>query len=240
MSKPLTFKIDGRDVSAQPGQTILEAADAAGVYIPRLCSMKGLAPHGSCRVCTVKVNGRAQSACTQPAAQDALVESETAELQDLRRSLVEMLFAEGNHYCPCCEKSGNCELQATAYRLGITAFRHPFQFPKRDIDATHPAVYIDRDRCILCGRCVQASRDLDRKGVFEFVGRGIHKRVEVNADRLGDTDLAVADQAAAACPVGAIVKKHQAFRLPVGQRLFDHQPIGAETESQARTPASQP
>lgn len=232
MSATIEFVIDGKEIQGQPGQTILEAAQQAGVYIPRLCYMKGLVPHGSCRVCTVLVNGRPQSACTQPVAPGMVVENNTEKVTALRRNIVEMLFVEGNHFCMFCEKSGNCELQAMAYRLGIAAPKYPYLFPTRDIDMSHPDVFIDRNRCILCGRCVRASRDVDGKHVFDFVGRGPHKRVAVNAEvRLADTNLDVRDKAAEACPVGAIVKKRVGYAVPIGQRLYDHKPIGTEIEN---------
>ena len=231
MGNKVTFTIDGRPVEGEAGQTILEAADAAGIYIPRLCRMQGLIPVGSCRVCTVTVNGREQAACTQPITQDMVVESDTERLNEFRRSLIEMLFVEGNHYCMYCERSGNCELQAMGYRFGITAPRHPYLFPNKDVDASHPDIFIDRNRCILCGRCVNASRDLDGKHVFQFVQRGIERRVAVNAEaRLADTNMDVSDKAADVCPVGAILKKRTAFATPVGQRKYDHEPIGSEIE----------
>ncbi len=107
------------------------------------------------------------------------MENDTAELNGHRKALLEMLFVEGNHFCMFCEKSGNCELQALAYRFGILAPRFELQFPRRDVDASHPDVMIDHNRCILCGRCVRASRDLDGKSVFGFVGRGARKRIAV-------------------------------------------------------------
>jgi [NiFe] hydrogenase diaphorase moiety small subunit len=234
MSDTITFTIDGKTVSGKPGQTILEAADAAGVYIPRLCQQNKLTPHGSCRVCLVMVNGRPQTACTQPIAEGIAVDNDTAELKEHRRSIVEMLFVEGNHFCMFCEASGNCELQAMGYRLGIAAPRHPYLFPKRDVDASHPDIFIDRNRCILCGRCVSASRDLDGKTVFEFVGRGPDKRVAVNAEaRLADTDMNAADEALKLCPVGALLKKRVGFAVPVGQRKYDTKPIGSDIEARA-------
>jgi [NiFe] hydrogenase diaphorase moiety small subunit len=232
MGATIEFVIDGKEVQGQPGQTILEAAQQAGVYIPRLCYMKGLIPHGSCRMCTVLVNGRPQSACTQPVAPGMVVENDTDKVNGIRRNILDMLFVEGNHYCMFCEKSGNCELQALAYRLGIAAPKYPYQFPQRDVDASHPDVMIDRNRCILCGRCVRASRDVDGKHIFDFVGRGPHKRVAVNAElRLADTKLDVGDKAVQACPVGAILKKRVGYAVPVGQRLYDHKPIGSEIEN---------
>jgi [NiFe] hydrogenase diaphorase moiety small subunit len=230
----IEFTIDGKEIKAEPGQTILEAAQQCGVYIPRLCYMKGLVPHGSCRVCTVLVNGRPQSACTQPAAPGMVVENASEKVTSIRRNIIEMLFVEGNHYCMFCEKSGNCELQALAYRFGITAPKYPYLFPNRDVDASHPDIFIDRNRCILCGRCVRASRDVDGKHVFEFVGRGPHKRVAVNSEaRLSDTDLDVSDKAVEACPVGAILKKRVGYAVPVGERMYDHKPIGSDIEEAA-------
>ncbi|HOX08702.1 MAG TPA: 2Fe-2S iron-sulfur cluster-binding protein [Planctomycetota bacterium] len=235
MSATFTFTIDGKEIKASPGQTIMEAAEAAGVYIPRLCYSKDLRPHGSCRVCTCMVNGRPQAACTQPAAAGMVVDNNTDEIQAIRRDLVDMLFVDGNHFCPFCEKSGNCELQAMAYRLGITAPRFPYLWPERSVDASHPEVFIDRNRCILCGRCVNASKDIDGKNVFQFVGRGEHKRVAVNAEALAaDTDLKGADRASMVCPVGAIVLKYKGYATPIGRRIYDQKPIGSEIESRRK------
>jgi len=236
MSDTITLTIDGKEIQGKPGQTVLEAAEAAGVYIPRLCAFEGLVPHGSCRVCTVMVNGRPQAACTQPIAEGMLVENDTAQILAIRRNIIDMLFVEGNHFCMFCEKSGNCELQALAYRFGITAPKYPYLFPSRDVDASHPDIFIDRNRCVLCGRCVRASRDLDGKNVFEFVGRGPEKRVAVNAEaRLVDTDIDVTDKALDVCPVGALLKKRVGYAVPVGRRLYDHKPIGSDIEQPATT-----
>ena len=232
MSESFAFSIDGVKIEGKPGQTILQAADDAGIYIPRLCAHKDLRPFGACRVCTVMVNGRPQAACTTPAVKGMVVENETEALTTHRVSLVEMLFVEGNHYCMFCEKSGTCELQATAYRLGMLAPRYPYQFPPQDVDASHPDVWIDRNRCILCGRCMLASRDLDGKNVFQFVGRGKGKKIWVNAEaHLADTTLGGADKAVDICPVGAILRKRMGYTVPIGQRLYDVKPIGADIEA---------
>jgi [NiFe] hydrogenase diaphorase moiety small subunit len=229
----ITFKIDGVEVKGKTGQTIMEAADAASIYIPRLCAYEGLIPHGSCRVCTVMVNGRAQSACTQPIAEGIIVESETEEIQQIRKDIIEMLFVEGNHYCMFCEKSGNCELQALAYRFGIMAPKYPYLFPDRGVvDASHPDILIDHNRCILCGRCGRASKGLDSKNVFGFINRGTEKKVGVNSDaELSGTNVDVTDKSMDVCPVGSIIKKRVGFAVPVGQRLYDHKPIGSDIEN---------
>jgi [NiFe] hydrogenase diaphorase moiety small subunit len=231
MSDRIKLKIDGREIEAGRGQSILEAAEEAGIYIPRLCWMRGLTAAGSCRVCTVRVNGRPASACTQPVALGAIVENDTKELRALRRDLIDMIFVEGNHFCMFCEKSGRCELQALAYRFGITAPKYPFMFPQRELDASHPDLFIDRNRCILCGRCVRASHELDGKNIFGFVGRGREKKVAVNAEGgLGGTKALAEDRAVGACPTGALLVKRTGFDVPVGRRTYDREPIGADIE----------
>ena len=239
MSNTITFKIDGVEVEAEKGQTIMQAADAAGIYIPRLCAHSELSPFGSCRVCTIKVDGRPQTACTYPVAEGIDVENETEELRKIRCDIVEMLFVEGNHYCPYCEKSGNCELQALGYRLGMLAPKYPYMFPAdRNIDFSHDDIYIDHNRCVLCARCVRASKTQDGKNVFQFVGRGADKRVSVNAECLAETDADVTDKAMEACPVGALMRKRVGYAKPVGQRAYDTAPIGSEIENQANATQS--
>jgi [NiFe] hydrogenase diaphorase moiety small subunit len=162
-----------------------------------------------------------------------MVESNSEKVKALRADIIEMLFVEGNHFCMFCEKSGNCELQGLAYRFGITAPKYPFMFPKREVDASHPDVFLDRDRCVLCARCVRASRDIDGKNVFQFVGRGPERRIAVNAEAgLGSTNADVLDKAIEVCPVGAILKKRQGFSVPIGNRQYDAAPIGSEIERQ--------
>lgn len=233
MSETITITVDGVEVEAKPGQTVIEAADAAGVWIPRLCFIKDLIPHGNCRVCTVMINGRPQAACIQPVMKGMEIVSDTEELNQFRRNVIEMLFVEGNHHCMYCEKSGNCELQALAYRLGIAAPKYPYQCPAdREVDLSHPDIMIDRNRCILCARCILASRDLDGKNVYGFVGRSFKKRVAVNAEKkLVETDADVSDRANDVCPVGCIVRKRVGFEVPIGERIYDKQPYGADIEA---------
>ncbi len=226
-----TFTVDGVEVEATQGQTIIEACDAAGVYIPRLCYHPDLEPAGHCRVCTCKIDGRRGSACTMPAANGMVVESNIRELNDDRRTLIEMLFVEGNHFCPACEKSGNCELQALGYFLGMTGPTLPYLWPQRELDVTHPDIFIDRNRCVLCSRCIRASRTVDGKSVFGFEGRGIHMRLNVDAKSLDKTTIAAADKAVHVCPVGCIVIKRTAYQTPYGRRKFDEAPISSDVEA---------
>lgn len=233
--KTFTFTIDGREIEAREGQTIMQAADDAGLYIPRLCDVEGLRHQGSCRVCTVKVNGRTAASCTQPAEKGLEVENETEELLNYRRDLVRMLFHEGNHLCPICEASGRCELQAMAYRLAITQpTKFPYLQPVRSLDASHPDIALDTNRCIRCGRCIRASQDVDGKGVFGYVGRGINRSVGVNGANLADTDVSLDDKAIQleTCPVGCIIRKGVGFFAPIGERQFDISLIGEKIEGE--------
>jgi [NiFe] hydrogenase diaphorase moiety small subunit len=228
----IRFTVDGVPVQATQGQSVIQACDAAGIYIPRLCHHKDLEPSGNCRVCTCTINGRNSSACVTPASHGMVVENNTRQLNDDRRSIIEMLFVEGNHPCPYCVASGNCELQALGYRLGMVAPTQPYQWPKRKIDATHPDIYLDHERCILCSRCIRASRMEDGKSVFGFRGRGIAMSLNVDAQGgLGDTQMAAIDKAARVCPVACIVIKRNSYRVPNGSRRFDKSPIGSDIEA---------
>lgn len=227
MSDQQTITIDGREVPFTEGQTIMDAALAAEVYVPHLCHNPEFVPHGSCRLCVVKVNGRFQSACTAPAAAGQVIDNSSDEIMDMRRTLLQMLFVEGNHVCPACEKSGRCQLQALAYYTGMLSPHFTHFFPLRRIDASHPDVVLDFNRCILCELCVRASRDVDKKNVFGITGRGINAKLIVNAasGKLGDTGFSVEDKAFHVCPVGAILPKHKGFEVPIGERLYDQQDI---------------
>jgi [NiFe] hydrogenase diaphorase moiety small subunit len=233
MSTTKTFMLDGRRIPFEDGDTIMDAALRAGFYIPHLCHNPEFKPHGSCRVCIVDVNGRMVSACTQPAAEGQEVDNNTDSIQHQRRTLVQMLFVEGNHVCPGCEKSGACQLQAVAYHTGMLEPRFPLFFPSRPIDASHPEMIIDFNRCILCELCVRASRDVDEKNVFSISGRGIESQLVINSPtgKLGDSVFSASDKAAHVCPVGAILHKHVGFDKPIGERLFDKQPIDATGSS---------
>jgi [NiFe] hydrogenase diaphorase moiety small subunit len=180
------------------------------------------------------VNGKPQTACTHKAAAEQEVEVDTPELNASRRTLVQMMFIEGNHFCPGCEKSGACQLQALAYEYEMLTPHFVELFPERNIDASHPDVLIDYNRCVLCELCVRASRDVDHKEVFAIAGRGQDARLIVNSPsgKLGDSALAVTDRAAQVCPVGAIIVKRVGFAAaPIGERMYDKNPISAEADS---------
>ncbi|MGZ8243223.1 2Fe-2S iron-sulfur cluster-binding protein [Methylomagnum sp.] len=234
-----TLTIDGKLVPLQDGDTIMDAATRAGIYIPHLCHEPELTPQGNCKVCEVKVNGRNCSACTFPAAEGQVVQNNTRDLNEARRTITQALFVEGNHLCPGCEKTGNCKLQAVAYSLNMVDMRFPLFYPRRPLDASHPDILLDHNRCIFCAMCVRASREVDGKDVFAIAGRGMDNRLVVNSPSglLKDSGLEVTDRAASVCPVGAIIIKRRGYQVPIGQRLYDHHHIG-EVET-AKHPAGE-
>ncbi len=230
--KKKTFKIiiDGKPVSAYEGDTILEAAKRADIYIPTLCHHPLLSNSGACRMCVVEIEGTGRqnfnSSCTTPATPDMVVLTNTDDIKKMRRLNLELIFSERNHQCPNCEKSGFCELQAVAYKLKMDYVRFPFLWPKASVDASHDEILHDYNRCILCGRCVRASNEIDKKGVLAIKGRGIDSDITVNIDgELKDTNLTSEDACLQFCPTGALTKKELAFTTKYGERLYDKEPI---------------
>jgi len=171
MSRKINFRIDGRECQSEEGKYLVDAARENGIYIPTLCNYEGLKPKGSCRICTVKLNGRYATACTTPVIDDMTIENDTEELNEIRREIIELLFVSGNHFCPACEKSGNCELQALAYRFRIMAPRFPFAFPQKNIDASHPLIIKEQNRCVLCKRCIRGIKDDKGRSIFAYKNR---------------------------------------------------------------------
>ena len=230
-----SFLLDGHELAFGPGETILQAATRAHHYIPHLCWHPDFPAHGSCRLCSVKVNGHVGAACTVPAAPGLVVESDTEELNSQRKRLLQMLFIEGNHFCPSCEKSGDCLLQATAYEMGMVGPHFEEFYPDRAVDASHADILLDFNRCILCELCVKASRDVDGKSVFAVGGHGIATHLLVNSEsgRLADTPMTLRDRAANICPVGVILPKRRGFATPIGQRRFDQQSVAQQVQGDA-------
>lgn len=222
------IKIDGKEIIAREGQSVVEAARESGIYVPTLCDFKSMKPAGTCRVCSVKVNGRITTGCTASVADGMIIENESDELIELRKSLIEMLFVEGNHMCPSCEKSGNCELQAMAYRYRMQVPRFPFSFPHRKIEASLPHLMIEHNRCIQCLRCVRGIKGKDGHDIFGFIRRGRNIRLTVDTTDPDSLSEKTAQAAEDICPVGALIKKGLHYRIPIGDRRFDQKPIGSD------------
>jgi [NiFe] hydrogenase diaphorase moiety small subunit len=222
-----TINIDGHEIDFKDGQTIMDAALAASIYIPHLCHYPGLTPHGNSKLCMVTVKNKSNAACTTAAIAGQQINNNTTTLNAARKTITQMLFIEGDHICPSCEKTGNCKLQAMAYHLGMLDEHFTQFYPQREIDASHPTILLDRSRCILCDLCVRASREVDGKNVFALAGRSTDAQLIVNSSsgKLVDSDIETDDLAANICPVGAILIKEQGYTIPIGNRIYDQQTI---------------
>jgi [NiFe] hydrogenase diaphorase moiety small subunit len=228
MSEKIRFILDDKVCYATAGQTIMDAAKANGLFIPSLCYLDGVKPAGSCRICNVKVNGRFMTACTTPVAEGMVVENNMPDIEDMRKAIVEVMFVAGNHFCPACEKSGNCELQALGYHYKMMVPRFPYEFPVKGVNALSKFIYHDRNRCILCKRCVRTVLK-DGKAVFAFNERGGHHlHIHVDVELANQLTEAEALKAMDICPVGAIIKKERGYYSPIGQRKYDFDEIGTD------------
>lgn len=217
----ITFKIDGRACQAEKGQNLIEAAKQNGVFIPTLCHFKHLNPIGSCRVCTVKNNGRAIAGCTLNVEEGMDIEVNTPELLDNRKAILEMMFVEGNHFCPSCEKSGDCDMQNLGYETGIRYTRFPHMFVDRIVDARPERIVVNQNRCIKCKRCIEEIVTNDGKKVFNFTNRGNQTIVSVDYKEEAKLSDAQAEYAMHICPTGSILVKGKSFGKPFGERQFD-------------------
>ncbi|CAN5600573.1 hypothetical protein BH09ACT8_BH09ACT8_38280 [soil metagenome] len=218
----IQIEIDGVTVTTDDGKDLVDVAAEGGVYIPTLCYLEDHPALGTCRVCSVKVDGRVVPACCVRVSDGMRVEVTDPETTDMRKALVEMLFSEGNHNCPSCEKSGRCTLQAVGYEVDLTVSRFPYQFPRREADHAADRIWLERDRCIFCQRCVEFIRDrATGRKIFSISGRGTNARIEIDAELANAMPTEQVQEAVDICPVGTILAKQVGFDDPIGQRRFD-------------------
>ena len=205
----MRVKIDGRSYDANPGETVLEVAEENGIKIPSLCHLKGLTDVGVCRVCIVDVRGQLVPACATVVTDGMEVLTSTDAVAAYRRSVVELLFAEGNHVCAFCVSNGGCELQDLACDVGMHSVRVPYAFPRNRVDASHPRFLVDRDRCVLCGRCVRACSEIEGAHTWDFAERGRAVRVitDLDVDWGKAATCTGCGKCVEVCPTGAIVRK---------------------------------
>ncbi len=213
-SRVRTLKIDGRDVSAREDETILELAEENGIFIPTLCRIEGLSLVGACRLCLVEVAGmnKLVPACLTYATEGMEVSTDSERLRNYRRMILELLFSEGHHICAVCVSNGKCELQALAQRLGMDHVRFANLQQERLVDMTHERFVVDRNRCILCARCVRVCDEIEWAHTWDVKGRGVDARVITDlATPWGESDTCTScGKCVRVCPVGAIVEKGRA------------------------------
>lgn len=210
----ITFKIDGHDVSAADGQTILDVAREHGINIPTLCFLKGLSAIGACRICLVEIKGMAKllPACVTRPTEGMEVTTDSEQLREHRKTIIELLFAERNHICAVCVSNGNCELQELARKLGVDHIRVPYRYPRLYVDATHERFSVDHNRCILCARCVRACDEIEGAHTWDIMGRGSDCKVITDMNQpWGVSETCTScGKCVHVCPTGALVEKGKA------------------------------
>lgn len=223
-SRIKTLKINGHDVSAREDETILEVAHENDIFIPTLCALENLSIPGACRLCLVEVQGwnKLVPACATHVEEGMEVFTDSERLQNYRRMILELLFSEGNHICAICVSNGNCELQFLAQRLGMDHVRYPNLEPVRLVDMTHSRFVLDRNRCILCTRCVRVCDEIEGAHTWDVKGRGIDARIVSDLDTpWGDSMTCTScGKCVNVCPVGALVEKGKSVGEMVKRRDF--------------------
>lgn len=206
-----TLTIDGQRVTAREGATILEAARGAGIAIPTLCHHPDLSNVGACRMCVVSVEKArgVQTACTTPVFEGMVVHTQSPEAVATRRFVLEMLLSDHPNACMTCEVNGDCELQDLVYDYGVEWPQHGGARHSYPIDPDpNPFIFIDRNKCILCGRCVRACAEIQNRDVWSFAHRGFESKLVAGADQfLLDARCESCGQCVAYCPVGALYDK---------------------------------
>lgn len=217
----ITLTIDDRLVAAQTGDSILQAAQEAGISIPTLCYLAGVAAVGACRLCLVEIAGssKLQPACMTKVAEAMVVQTNTEQLQNYRRLIIEMLFAEGNHVCSVCVTDGHCELQNLAIAMGMDHVRLAYQFPGRHVDLSHQHFGIDHNRCVLCTRCIRVCDELEGAHTWDMAGRGATSHIIADLHQPWGTaqTCTACGKCVEACPTGSLFHRG----MSVGEMVHD-------------------
>jgi bidirectional [NiFe] hydrogenase diaphorase subunit len=214
MSNVVTLKINGKDVSGRDDESILDIARENDLHIPTMCHLHGLGDVGACRLCLVEIKGvnKLQPACVTMVTEGMEIQTESPRLAEYRKMIVEMLFAEGNHICSVCVSNGNCELQELAHIVNMDHVDLIYLSPLREMDASHALFTLDRNRCILCTRCVRVCDEIEGSHTWDLMGCGIQSQVITDLAQPWGTSLTCTScgKCVQVCPTGALFKKGNA------------------------------
>jgi NADH dehydrogenase/NADH:ubiquinone oxidoreductase subunit G len=234
----MTIYIDGCSVETYDGQTILEAALAADVYIPHLCNPSKPSRDGACGLCVVEINGELKKACETQAVDGMMVSVKSKNVQHQRNVSLELILASHPHDCSSCRAYLKCELQAIIQYTGITHSRlRSVHRNATGINTVNPLIVREMERCVLCGRCVRACKDLRGVGVLQYNKLGDESYIGTAGDvSLADADCCFCGACVEVCPTGALQDVEGIFRkdLPRAQALI---PCQAECPAHIDIPA---
>jgi len=220
----ITFSVDGKTVRATEGQSILDAALGAGIYIPHLCAHPDLAPQGACGLCCVQLeSGEVVKSCMAAPEEGMLVTTNTGELMRMRRISMELMLAGHPDDCTSCRSYLKCELQALMQYLTVTASRmHPVLKKNTQLNNKNPLIIRDMQRCVQCGRCVRVCRDVRGVGVLDFRKKGGEVYIGTEDDRsLAEAGCRFCSACVEVCPTGALLDREGVFdeTVPRAQAL---------------------
>jgi len=204
----IALTIDGLDIVADRGTTILEAALQNGIYIPHLCYHPDLKPSGVCRLCIVEVGeGQLVTSCRAPIEPGMAVRTRSLEVDKARRPIVELLVADHHMSCQGCPANRKCELQRIMAYLPIDRRRvRRLKMPKEELplDTSNPYFDYDPNRCVLCGICARTCEDVQGVSAFDLIGRGYGTKIAFFGDK---SRCESCGECVVRCPVGALVAK---------------------------------
>ena len=205
----VNFKIDGRELSAPKGTTILEAAEKAGIPIPHLCFLKDINEIGACRMCVVEVEGtgRLVPSCNNEVLEGMVVHTNTPRVRQARLTNMHLLLSQHQSECTSCIRNGNCELQTMARDLNI--YHQPYASKiERSCKCKDVPIIRDATKCIKCMRCVQVCDKIQGMHIWDVAGTGSRTTVNVSLNReLKDTDCTFCGQCVTHCPTGALTAR---------------------------------
>jgi formate dehydrogenase alpha subunit len=207
--------IDGQQINAKAGATILEVCRQKKIEIPTLCYDKELTPWGGCRLCVVEVEGlrNLAASCSALVTEGMVVKTNSPRVREARRTVLELIVANHDIDCLTCEKMGQCDLAQYAYQYEVK--KDVFQGEKRQqpVDESNPFIRCDPNKCILCGRCVRACAEIQGNHVLYYSGRGFDSRVGAAFNLpYGESDCVFCGSCVSVCPVGALTEKRMAGR----------------------------
>lgn len=204
----VTLEINGVEISVPEGTTILKAARNKGIFIPTLCNLEGLTSYGGCRLCLVEIAGSPKlfAACATPVNQGMEVSTNSERLKEYRKMAVQMLLAERTHVCSVCVADDYCELQELANQLGVDHVMVERNWTAMEIDSSHDFLVIDRNRCILCTRCIRVCDEIEGVHTLDLKQRGKDTQVIMDLDEQWADSCSCTScrKCAKVCPVGAI------------------------------------